>query len=364
MLDPLSITIESPRTQASPPRPDLPTRKLLQASSEHPDDYVLEIDNSSLEKFTTCPRAAENYLIHSREAAGSSSAQNFGRLFHKCEEIRLLHGLSEATKTAQKEEVMSHFLSHPVPPDDHRTADRMLAILKVYNDRYAQDGWPESVLTDAEGVKFVERPFKVQLCTLPINATLPFNGSQLLPKDAGWRSNDFEGSDVIIRNLHILYTGRIDVILRERSSGQLWVVDHKTSSIGGKTYYEDFRLSSQTVGYCWAAQKVLQQPVSGLLLNALIIRPLTKTGIGQEFTRNNFFYSPNRLEEWEQNVKTIVTDFVANLVRGYFPQHTKACMGKYGICQYHENCSLPRQQRPSDLASDLFRSVTWNPTHE
>lgn len=355
MLDPLSLNI--PLAVPVSDAPVLPTRKLLSPSDTYPDDYILELDNSSLEKFTTCPRAAENYLVRSREGARDSSATSFGKLFHECEELRLRHGLSDAVVTKQQELVFQHFLHHPVSPDDHRTGDRMLRILKLYNDRYASDGWPEKVLKDSEGKPFVERPFKVPVCTLKLDTTLPYAAEELLV--------DFEGrgttlpSGLYISSLHVFWTGRIDAALLDSNS--LWAVDHKTSSIGGAQYYEDFRLSNQTVGYCWALEQLLRRPVAGLMLNALVIRKETKTGTSTEFNRVPFFYTPDRLAEWEENIKHLVSDFVANLCRGYFPMHTKWCMGKYGVCPYHENCCLPRSQRASDLSSDLYRDVTWSP---
>lgn len=361
LLDPLSISI--PLASPSIPRPNNPshpTRKLLQPSPSHSDDYILEVDNSSMEKFSTCPRAAENYLVHSRESAYDSSATSFGKLFHSCEELRLLHGLTPAVIQRQKELVVEHFLNSPVPPDDHRTAERMIQVLDMYNTRYVNDGWPEKVYTHA-GHKMVEKAFKVQLCTIHLNETLPYYRSELVVNKDSIVDPTREDS-LFIRDLHILWTGRIDIILSD--SNALWITDHKTSSIGGETYYEDFRLSSQTVGYAWAAQKILGVPIAGLILNALIIkRPTMKVSNNTELDRRSYHYSQDRLVEWELNAKDLVSEFVSKLVNGYFPQKTKWCMGKYGKCPYHSNCCLPREQRAVDLSSDQFRNVTWNPIH-
>lgn len=361
LTDPLSLSIPlaSPSREADP---SLPTRRLLQPSPSHPDDYILEIDNSSLEVFTTCPRSAENYLVRSRESSRDGSATSFGKLFHSCEELRLRHGFCEAVAERQRELVYNHFLHAPPTPGDHRTPERMLQVLRLYNERYANDRWHEKVLTH-ESEQMVERSFKVELCTLPLNCLLPYSMAQLVTERDGEAWTEEVGTEGFhVSSLHILWTGRIDAVLS--SDDSLWVVDHKTSSIGGPQYFEDFRLSNQTVGYCWAAQKLLGLPVSGLILNAIIMRRPTKAGKDNEFDRRNFWYSADRLREWEENAKNVVSDFVANLIRGFFPQHTKWCCAKYGICQYHENCSLPRENRSADLASSLYRNVTWNPITE
>lgn len=364
MLDPLSISIPLPTSPSSPPRP---TRKLLQPSPDHPDDYILELDYSSASKIIECARASENYLVKSREAARPSSATEFGKLFHKCEELRLRHGFDPAVKQQQLAMIQEHFMGHTPSPTDHRTAERMVAVLNQYESRYAIDEWPEKVYKDEFGWGMVETAFKVKLCTIPVNGDLPFPFENLVV----WNETDgytYATSDparksFFIRSIHVLYTGRIDLILRD--SNLLWVVDHKTSSRGGNEFVEAFRHSLQTRGYTWAAQKVLGQPVTGLIMNALVIKPPTvKLFNNTELSRHSYFYSQDNLVEWQDNMTAIVSDFIAMLVRGYFPQYARSFKSPCAGCGYFDNCALPREQRADDLASETYRNVTWNPTDE
>lgn len=311
----------------------------------------MELDYSSLSSFMECARMAENSLVHARVASRDSSATAFGTLFHSCEELRLRHGWSEATKQAQHELVAKHFMSHFPSPGDHRTADRMISVLKLYNEKYAHDGWPDKVLVH-NGEKMVERPFKLELCTVNLNCEVPYRQDQLVAQPALCCSFP-------IRSVHILYTGVIDAILHD--SNVLWVVDHKTSSMGGKTFWEAFRLSNQTRGYAWAAQQILSLPVAGAIVNGIVMRPLTKTGVGNEFDRATFFYSQDSLEECAENLRTLCSDFLANLSRGYFPQHSLSFKSPCSGCDYADNCALPPAQRAADIASDLYTDVTWNP---
>lgn len=355
MLDPLSLNI--PLASSVPSRPFYPTRKLLSPSPDHPDDYVLEIDYSSMSNFLNCARQSENYSIRSREANKDNSPTDFGKLFHTLEETRRLSGYNDEIKAKQMTQIADHFVSHVVSPSDHRTSDRMVNVLKLYYEKYAKDGVEGKIYRDANG-PFVERPFKVELCTIPINGKIPYDRYEILsfvrPDIA-----DVNIGEVAIRNLHILYTGRIDMVISE--GGALWVWDDKTTSRGGKEFEDAFRLSLQTKGYCWAVWKLLSTAPMGCIVNAVIIRPLTKTGTGTEFNRHNYFYSPDVLIEWELNMKAHVSDFVSCLVRGYFPQTSLSFKSPCAMCDYAENCALPREQRGADLASDLFRDVTWNP---
>lgn len=358
MLDPLSLSIPLPHSDPTPSHPSGPPRRLLQPSPDHPDDYILEIDNSSLEQFTVCKKKYSNYAIHSREAQRDQSALLFGGLFHSCEELRLQHGLTPEVISRQREIVQTHFLSHPVAPDDHRTADRMITVLNHYNTFYAEDRWPERVLVWQEH-KFLERAFKCELCTIPINAEL----THYWHKDLVINSQELK--KIHVRNLHILWTGRIDLILQD--SHGLWVVDHKTSSMGGREFEEAFRLARQTVGYAWAAQQILRAPILGCQINAVIIRALAKTARAtsprEEFNRFTYHYSQDRIDEWFCDIKLILTDLATSLLSGSFPMTgPKSFKSPCVYCDYHTNCQLPRASRLADLASDLYRDVTWNPT--
>lgn len=352
MLDPLSINL--PLSSATPPAPALPKRKLLQPSPDHPDDYILEWDYSSMSSFMECPRKAENALVHSREAARDESATGFGRLFHKVEEQRRLAGLTAETRVKQLETIVEYFIQNPVPPGDHRTSDRMMNVLQLYYEKFGADSMEKKIFVH-EGKPFVERPFKIELCTIAVNADLPYFHGWLVANS----NDDYMGEPTTrVRNIHIVYTGRIDCAVREP---QLWVWDDKTTSRGGQQFTNAFRLSNQTRGYAWALQKIANEPVLGCIVNAVVVRPLTKTGTGTEFSRQNFFYSQDLLDEWESNAKAISSDFVNCLVRGYFPQHARSFISPCAMCDYSDNCPLPFNQRAADLASDLYRDKTWNP---
>lgn len=281
---------------------------------------------------------------------------DFGSLFHKCEAERLLHGMVEATTWKQVRLISDHFQVHPPTPDDHRTATRMTELLSKYNGLYLGDQWPERIYRH-EGEKVVERPFKVGLTTIEVNGQLPYSQQLLL----GQLGDNELGNAVPVRNLHILWTGIFDAILQD--SNFLWVVDHKTTSMGGSFYENSFHLSSQTLGYCWAAQQILSVPITGLMLNEIICRAPAKTARAttprEEFSRQPFFYSQDRITEWYESTCHIVSDFVSSLLRGYFPlSGPKSFMSPCNQCDYHLNCQLSREQRAADLASECYRDVT------
>jgi hypothetical protein len=356
MLDPLSLSVPLATPQGD--REPLPVRKLLYPSPEHLDDYIMELDYSSLSKFMECPRQFENYAIRGREANRDRSATDFGKLFHTLEEQRRRETFSPEVRAKQLATIEEHFLHHPVPVGDHRTSDRMVQVTDLYYQKFAKDGLEKKVFHDADG-PFIERPYKIELATVEVNAELPYEAEDLTNDDI---AIERAGRRFYIRNLHILATGRIDLVVEE--AGMLWVLDDKTTSRGGKQFAGWFRLSNQTRGYCWAVQKITNRPVAGCIVNAEIVRPLTKSGVGTEFDRLTYFYSEDLISEWEDNAKATVQDIVSSLVRGYFPQYARSFISPCDNCDYNDNCPLPKSQRAADLASDLYRDVTWSPMHE
>lgn len=362
MIDPLSLNLTI--STSADRVPSGPPRRLLIPSSEHPDDYILEVDYSSISSFLECPRMGENVLVHARQSRGDETPLNFGRLFHSCEELRLEHGSTPEVFARQREVVARHFVDHPVQPTEYRNASRMLDVLSRYNQLYALDGWPERVHTH-EGEKFVERPYKVELCTIPVNGPIPYTADQLLTDTSSCTRITTDigtlETGIHVRSIHIILTGRIDAILSD--SNALFVVDHKTSSRGGAEYERAFNLSLQTRGYCWAARK-LGIPVVGLVMNGVVVRPPTKTGTGTEFLRRTYLYSQDLLDEYAENMRNIMSDFIHSLTRGFFPQASRSFKSPCASCDYEDNCRLPRHQRLHDLNSPLYQDITWSPIHE
>jgi len=177
MIDPLSSPISLsvvPRVTTA----DLPKRKLLKQAPEK-DNYVLEMDYSAITNFMCCPRRAENYSIHGRELAKDQSALSFGRLFHRLEALRLNHGLTDAVIQRQHEEIASHFVYYPPSPTDHRNADCMFQTIKKYNERYKNDQFDKSIF-QFDGEPFVERPFKIELCTLKVDDWIPHGVDEII----------------------------------------------------------------------------------------------------------------------------------------------------------------------------------------
>lgn len=336
-----------------PPGPDRPLRRDILQQIESSDEYLMILDNSSMEKFTTCPTSAMFYLVYKRQAPARNAALVFGGAIHQ--------GLEAFYKGKPDEDqnlaIVKHFSDNPTPSDDHRTPAVALEVIAHYRRRATLPDYKLILLNN-----LVETPFELPLCVITVNAEIQ------LPL---WDAPRF------VSKIHVAWSGKIDLVAHSNSRNR--ICDHKTTSIAGDQFVQDFRLSNQTIGYLWAGQQLWPElGLTGFMGNAIHLKrptagrpysgPLTDKGPrGGEpalnFFRFYFEYSPERVLEWEHNAKLLVSDFIHCLVRADFPAHTKWCFGKYGRCSYHDACSIDDQRvRLNMINSPAFEPVTWDPT--
>jgi hypothetical protein len=322
-----------------PPKPTPDPATLIPRPPLVDEQGRMLIDNSSLEHFTTCARSAEYYLVERREPSYHRSALSFGGLIHKALEVFYLNGGAEGDFNsflkAIYEMADKHFDTHPTEDGDFRTKEKFLDTMISY--------WTAAETDHFKILSINEEPFVEKYFQLPLGS-VEFNG-------------EYNGKP--LKNIDVFWTGRIDMIVE--MDGKFWILDHKTTSIMGETFFADFVNSSQAKGYVWAAQQLLQKPVEGFYLNAIATRKPSKTGIPFQRETKRYPYDPEHISEWEFNTLTLVSDFLSHLTREYFPMETKWCVGKYGKCKYFDVCSLPPSQREVTLYSNLYTDVTWNP---
>lgn len=324
------------------------------------NDYQLNIDWSTLESFLSCDRASEFKLVYGR-CSKSRSALTYGAAIHAGLEVaaRGTRKLSDADllKTAIAATEIP-FIESPTEFGEWRNFESATETVKEYLSHYKGEAMQ---VIEHEGQPLIEVGFSMPLGIIPINTELKY-GKGLLVKDVVHPDGSINVEDdvpLFIENLHVNWTGIIDKVVTVHN--KIWVLDHKTTSMFGPDYFDDFELSTQPIGYQWAMEKVLGRPIDGYIIDVLVGRKPTKTGKGREFHRHFYDRSDWKLSEWPKNTLELVSDLVHNLVRGYFPQKTSHCRGKYGKCQYFDTCNLKPEQRLMYLYSDSYQDFTWSP---
>lgn len=353
------------------------------------DGDTLVIDNSSLELQTTCPRAAFYGLCLRRRPTGERSALRFGGIAHKVLETRYraCTPLLEQTPAVQKvmiavaedefKGVRAKTLDglrdlvdaegNPVwikkpyipPEDDYRTLDRMIALIDAYGKQYPHEPFDIARLPD--GRPFIEVPFALPFAELDVDGDFAV---QNLARQADGSISAVGTPEVRhIKTLKVVFCGRIDLAYRINNS--LYILDHKTASIA--TNMAEFVLSHQFQGYTWAAETILKEPVSAVVINRMVIRKPSRTGEAFAFDRQVNATQRGLVEEWKHDILHILADFIEMVRRGYMPKHTQWCVNKFGTCQFHKVCSLGdaadalSEQRQIILGSGEYEENTWSP---
>lgn len=303
-------------------------------------DGALLIDNSFIEALTACPRKLEYSYLRKRVQATENAALNFGTAIHKALEFRYTRCQNQQMTSELEQEchdkiLQPFFESSPTPEGDHRTLDFAMEILREYNLRRVVE--PFNLLTDQAGKTMCELSFALPLMEVTY----------------------------LGQPIKVIYIGRVDLpTMREK---QIVVMDHKTASMLGDRYFDGQKVAAQFEGYCWAFTKLSGLPVAGFEINGIRTkekpgRPMKgwSTWWDECFDRHLEYLRPGQLEEWEENTKAHIREFLYHCEQGYLPMRKKACT-MYGKCPYYDVCYLPAHQRDQELRSTHFQDNTWSP---
>lgn len=290
-------------------------------------DNALFIDNSTFEEYTTCPRRYEYYGLRRREAVEGRTALTFGTIIHEA--------LAAHYDGRDPLPVIAKAFTEWQPPfDDHRNEQFAMRRIKEYQERYPEEQFTIVPFDDKSGI---ELPFAVPLFHYHhphLNDDKPFI---------------------------VVWTGRIDLVTRWEDG--LWVMDHKTSSMTGDSYWRAFENNNAQRGYCWAVSQVLQQPLRGFVINVISSRKPAVRSIGKDpFERQRFHVTEDSLDEWKTNTIRSLSSLFDEVANNYLPMRTAWC-SQYGGCEYLPICTVARDQRETVLASGLYQPVTWSPLH-
>lgn len=74
---------------------------------------------------------------------------------------------------------------------------------------------------------------------------------------------------VEVEDTDITFCGRLDGIVRHRTDGRWYVLEHKTTSRVTSYWTKQFQSSSQITGYIWAGERIKEVPIVGAFINAI-----------------------------------------------------------------------------------------------
>jgi len=267
------------------------------------DRFPEFFDASSVKTYLECPRKYYWQYVRHKVPFNEPTALSFGRAIHE--------GLYVWYTTWDEEQALNEFHKHWQDTSDEylRTAERGENLLRGYFKKYNKKTEPLQFVTAPE------QKFELDL-----------DGHRLI--------------------------GRFDGVVSW--SGLTAILDHKTATRMGYTYYYQFRPDIQMSTYCFAASRLIGKPVLHAVINTLY------------FTKSKMDYDRDIItrEPWEMDEYVRVMTSIMNEISNTDPEDMHAwrpnwnsCM-MWGYCKYRDLCLC---EDPEKIAEGMYVERHWNP---
>ena len=162
----------------------------------------------------------------------------------------------------------------------------------------------------------------------------------------------------------ILWGGRMDLPVEWGSD--LWVVEHKTTSILRSSYFQQFEMDFQITSYTVGAEEYMGRKCQGCVINALepwkeLKRPTYRSKKPEDhFQRCPITRSTATKDKFKLNVQRVVRDikWCADNDEWYESHHKDICFSYNYNCPYKVLCQHGEDER---FIKRDFRYEPWEP---
>lgn len=152
-----------------------------------------------------------------------------------------------------------------------------------------------------------------------------------------------------------MYRGRIDKLVQGESG--ISVMDHKTTSYLGSTFYNMSKPNGQFTGYIYAADCEYGE-VGTLIVDGLLVPyPYKSKPLVTDFQRVVTSRTPKELEMWAENIRGIVCNINKWRKSKLFPKYDKGynCSSRWGECAYRNLCLMALNPQDIVPPSGLYK---------
>lgn len=296
----------------------------------------MKVDNFALTMHQTCPSKFDLRINQDWSVRRKSGALGFGGALHE----GLAAWYSGKGLTGALTAIHEGWPAE-VPVDDWRTKERCIQVMIDYARNYPVESF--SVVGRGSDSPMVEVAFSLE--------TGMFLSCFECGPITGIEDEDTPG---ICANCGqplepIEYGGIFDTLVD--FSGQVYILEHKTTSVLGPYYFNQFKPNNQVSGYVWASEKLTGRRVGGAIINAIGLYKSSPTKFERSITTRN----EGDIAEWLNDVKTTCEEIQQHRRTGYWPKRTNACT-LYGLCEFHSVHVLTTEiERRKRLENDYVK---------
>ena len=310
----------------------------------------MKVDNTMLMAFQKCPLYYKTRIEDWWTSRFASGALGHGGAVHEGLKVwyqGMKDGLPPLVRAQAALEAVNSSWPENHPIDDFRTKAKALELLVEYFKLYPQETFQ---------ILQVEVPFTFELDRFILHCK---NCDWTNPPHIGTSGLPRSGCQSCGQELEpIEYGGIFDVLTQFGGGSQsiLYILEHKTTSMLGATYFLQWEIHNQVIGYCWGAQQVSGKLIGGANLNSLC---LTRGG-NIKFERRLIGVSQSLIDEWRTDVAATCNEIDLARRTGHWRKSTEQCVGKYGPCQFHSVHTLVHpDERRRRLEADYVKQE-WN----
>lgn len=334
---------------------------------------LIKYDNTKLSTWRSCDLMG--YLRHHlnlvQDASGKSAALEYGGVWHLCMDDLYTH------KDLMKTVLLWSELYYPIFEQLEQTDPVNAAKHSVEMGATALKAYWEYWQDDIESMELlaVEQFFAMDLELNESSSTCPdCNG-----EGNYWNRKTQDQDDCRMCNgkgwiIGPMYCGKVDKVFRDKHSGLVVGMDHKTTSFLSSATIAAFKVSQQFRGYVYWLKhhSPWKDECAEYFYYDLVLKTKTKYNPdGVPFFRDSTLAQESFLQEWlsdtikhvkhvQQSINIArATQHYADLPR----QNSNSCNNFNRICSYYDLCSSPREQRAT-LIDQLYEIKEWNPLSE
>lgn len=143
------------------------------------------------------------------------------------------------------------------------------------------------------------------------------------------------------------FRGFVDVVLRDRDTGEIVVVEVKTTSSRNLNAAQ-YKNSAQALGY----SVILDTVVPGYSSYKVIYLVYCTTE--EEWEQMSFTKTLLQRARWIQQLMLDIEMIKLYATNDYFPQHGESCYNYYRECQFFGNCGLETKYITQPLTDDML----------
>lgn len=285
------------------------------------------IDSSMMATFRSCPRKFElEYLQHWKTqipsvhlhagAAYAKGLETTRRAFWEdgyTPEDSIAMGLGA---------LMQAYGDFECPSDSAKSMERMCGALEFHFQNYPLGENDVEPILLANGKRAIEFSFAE-----PLEIKHPETGEPLI------------------------YCGRSDMI--GTFAGGNYILDDKTTTSLGASWSKQWDMRSQFTGYTWAAKKLNQFEINGILVRGISVLK-TKYETQQPITARADW----EIQRWFDQTMRDIRRMIAMWEEGYFDYNLDHSCGEYGGCLFLQPCKSPDPQPWLEM---YYARRVWNP---